>query len=287
MTTALRSRSFLRSLALAATPLLLALGLVLPGCATSREVAQIVANSNAAMLAGRFEQAGLPGAAPGAGAQAVQQEYDRIEAFIAAHQEPQFLDTTTPLRLRQAVLLLNNGQTSLAKAAFAQVDASHLHTARDQALKRSERTLLWWFANSTKENWTDTDRQESKAALAQLQSEQEALGDSPDIRDYLAEMRAWIGIVAAKHTTEENKVRAFLVDALDAYAKIFTADDLQAVAAPATPAAGQPVLGPEMRRRLRAPAVLEQARTINKALGDRGAGTHVATPVFDAWIHRP
>jgi hypothetical protein len=261
----------------------LVLGLAFAGCATQREVAQIVANSNAAMLASRFDLAVAPGGDPGASAAAVQQEFDRIEAFVAAHADPQFLGTTTPLRLRQAVLLLNAGQLNLAKAAFAQVDGQHLHTARDQALLRSKDTLLWWFGSSKKANWDDADRSASKQAMAQLQGEQERLGDSPDVRDYLAEMRAWIGIVAAKHTLDANKLRSHVKDALDGYAKIFTADDLQALDA-ATAGPNPPQLGPELRRRVRSKAVLDQARDINRQLA-AAERVHVDTPAFEQRIN--
>ena len=127
-------RSARRPLQRLLAPLLLVLGLVVAACATQNQVAQIVASSNAAMLAGRFDLAVAPTAGPD-GKDAVQQEYDRIEAFLATHADPQYLDLTTPLRLRRAVLLLNDRQLNLAKAAFAEVDRGHLHTTRDRELQ--------------------------------------------------------------------------------------------------------------------------------------------------------
>ncbi len=76
-------RSLPRCLAVSVTPLLLALALARPGCAPRKQVAEIVAQSDAAMLAGQF---GLP--EPGAtatGKAAWQEASDRIETFIAAH----------------------------------------------------------------------------------------------------------------------------------------------------------------------------------------------------------
>lgn len=272
-----------RWLALAATPLLLTVALALTGCATKNQVARIVAQSNAAMLAGQFD---LP-TATGNGTQPVWQvESDRIEAFIASHAGPQQTNTTAPLRLRQAMLLLSHGQTGLAQAAFNQIGPRHLHTPRDQALQRSQRTLLWWFANSTAAAWTETDWTECNKALDQLQDEQTRLADSPEIRDYLAEMRAWVGIAAAKKPLGPAKVRQYLSDALNVYAGIFTPADLQIIAA----GTEQQLPGPEaltvdVRRRLRAKAVLDQARSINAMLKLNGeAAAPAAAPAFNRWV---
>ena len=161
-------RSARRPLQRLLAPLLLVLGLVVAACATQNQVAQIVASSNAAMLAGRFDLAVAPTAGPD-GKDAVQQEYDRIEAFLATHADPQYLDLTTPLRLRRAVLLLNDSQLNLAKAAFAEVDRGHLHTTRDRTLLDNKDTLLWWFRVSRNENWTDDDRAASKRSMDEVQ----------------------------------------------------------------------------------------------------------------------
>lgn len=268
-----------RPLARALAPVLVLLGLLVAACATQNQVAQIVASSNAAMLAGRFDLAVAPTAGPD-GKDAVQQEYDRIETFLADHQDPQYLDLTTPLRLRRAVLLLNNRELNLAKAAFAEVDGAHLHTARDRALLEHKDTLLWWFGASARKDWTDGDRAAAKQAMVELLPAQERLGDSVDIRDYLAEMRAWIGIVAAKHAMGEGVIRSLLEDALRGYATIFDDDDLKALKVVPT---GAVALGPKLRRQLRARAVLDQARTLNLQLANENRA-QVGTPAFEEWI---
>lgn len=238
-------------------PLLLVLTLSFAGCATRQQVADIVAGSNAAMLAGSvlLPEPNAQGTPP-----AWQTESARIDAFIAAH--PNQPATTAPLRLRQAMLLLAHAQFHLARAAFNAVDSEALHTARDQALKRHERTLLWWFANSTKATWDDTDRAQARTSLRELQEEQRRLNHSPEIRDYLAEMRAWIGLAAARQSSSEAK--ALLEDALDTYAETFTAEDLVSLLTGQEQLPDLKALGPDVRRRLRAKAVIADAQQLNR-----------------------
>jgi hypothetical protein len=275
-------RSSGRSLATIITPLALALALILPGCVTRRQVSDIVAQSNAALLAGQFD---LPTAVDTAAPPVWQRESDRIDAFIAAY--PDQSTTTAPLRVRQAMLLLGHRQISLAQAAFNQVQIGDLHTDRDQALKRSERTLIWWFACSTNDTWTATDWAESAAALQQLRQEQATLAASPDIRDYLAEMRAWIGLSAARQSASGARARAFIQDALDVYAGIFTAADLAALAAGQERLPDLKALGSDIRRRLRVKAVLNEAQQLNARLTQANeAAAHPQTREFDQWINR-
>jgi hypothetical protein len=176
--------------------------------------------------------------------------------------------------------LLAGGQFDFAEAAFNQVFLDDLPTARDQALKRNQETLLWWFANSTTHAWTANDQALADRALTNLKDEQSRLADSPEIRDYLAEMRAWIGLSAARQSTSTNRMRDRIEESLNVYSWIFTPDDLLVLAgdsageaAPKTPA--------NLRRRLRARALLDVARELNIS---RNLGAHPETPEFDAWI---
>ncbi len=269
-------RRFTRTLTACTLPLLLTLGLLMAGCATRRQVAEIIAHSNASMLAG---QIGLPDAAGGSDRAPWQEAVERIDAFVVAH--PDQPDTTAPLRIRQAMLLLAYRQFGLAEAAFNAAAPTHLHTDRDKALKRQQATLLWWFATSTNETWTAADQASAETAMAALKEEQAALEGSPEIRDYLAEMRAWIGLAAAKQTVSASRARVRLEDALDVYAAIFTADDLGSVAGVEQRAAPG-VLGPEVRRRLRARPVLAQAKKQNQQ--DR-LGAHPQNATFNRLIN--
>ncbi len=238
-------------------PLLFALVLAFTGCATRKQVANIVTQSNAAMLAGQF---GLPEASASGTNPSWQAESGRIDEFIAAHPDQPAIEA--PLRIRQAMLLLTHGQFNLAAAAFNAASLDDLHTARDQALKRNDRTLLWWFASSTKKNWADSDHSQSDAALKALKEEQAQLADSPEIRDYLAEMRVWIGLSAARQTSAEegNTPKVIFEDALDVYAEIFTPEDLVILLTGREQLPDPSALGPEVRRRLRAKAVIASAK---------------------------
>jgi hypothetical protein len=282
MNTPARSPRSIRDLWVAfATPLLLAAALALTGCATRQQVAEIITQSNATMLGAQFE---LPAPSGPGEAPRWKQESDRIDAFITAH--PNQKATTAPLRVRQAMLLLSYHQIGLAQAAFNQVQMGDLHTDRDQALKRSERTLVWWFGHSTNALWVDSDFSEAKAALKQLEAAQAQLAASPEIRDYLAELRAWIGLSVAKHRTSPAAVREAIADALDVYAGIFTTTDLAMLAAGMERLPDPSALAPDVRRRLRAKAVLDEAKLLNAQLKQAGETTAQArTPQFNQWIN--
>jgi hypothetical protein len=271
------SRFLTRVLTAFAAPLLLAFTLAFTGCATRTEVAEIVARSNAAMLAGQF---GLPSPTATGHEPAWQTESDRIESFIAAHPGQETI--TAPLRNRQAMLLLTHGQFSLAEAAFNQVQETNLLTPRDQALKRTQETLLWWFASSTKSSWTASDWKHYTNSLERLKEEQARLAESPEIRDYLAEMRAWIGLAAARHSTAGDTMRTRLEEALNAYAETFTEADLYILAGGADVQPGSKTLPDEVRRRLRAKAVLDSARELNQK---RKLGAQLKEPVFQDLIN--
>lgn len=252
------SRQFPRRFGVCVAPWLLTLALLLPGCATRRQVAEIVAHSNAAIVAG---QIGLPDARGDLSRAPWQEASERIEVFIAAH--PDQPATTAPLRIRQALVLLAYQQFNLAEAAFNAADPANLHTDRDKALKRHQGTLLWWFANSTNDTWTTVDQAKAQAGMEALKAEQTALEGSPEIRDYLAEMRAWIGLSAAKQTASVGRARERLEETLNVYAEIFTPEDLVILAAGREQLPDPNALGPEVRRRLRAQLVLAQARKQN------------------------
>lgn len=264
---------WLAALALGAT-------LLVSGCVTDDQVRTIVATSNAAMLTGQLgEPATKPGDTPAA---AWQDANASVEAFIAAH--PDQPEVIAPLRIRQAMLLLAQGQTSLAQAAFESADAAHLHTDRDEALKRQQEHLLWWFGTSSADTWSEADQTAAAEARASLKTEYARLERSPEIRDYLAEMCAWIGLAAAKQTTSEQTRRERLEEALDEYATIFTTADFEILQKGAENLAGPKSLTTDVRRRLRGRVLLEEARQYN--LGN-AIGAHPRNTTFDAIINKP
>src|SRR6478736_202859 len=122
-------------------PRLLPLFLVLlvAGCATRDEVQNAVNAANVAALSSELN----PGAAGAIGSTNVAEASRRIEAFIAAN--PEQKSANASLRVRQAVMLLQNGQTNLARAAFNAASLDDLKgSTRDQALKQLQETLIWY-----------------------------------------------------------------------------------------------------------------------------------------------
>ena len=252
-----RSRCRLRSFT---AKLLLGAALIFAGCTTPQEVARLVQETNVAMLSSQLGGlAQTNEASPGPSAQ---QGNEQIEAFIAAH--PDQLALTAPLRIRQAMLYLATKKPNLARAAFDSVAKENLHTERDQALTRNADTLIWWFSNSTTDTWSDQDRNAARKALLDLEKEQQVLKGSPDIRDYLAEMRAWIGLTAVRQAPDIDKMRADLENTLNVYADSFEAAELLNFENAVAPLPELKALTSAARRRVRAGIVLAQARTLNR-----------------------
>jgi len=192
-------------------------------------------------------------------------------------------EITAPLRIRQAMLLLVNKQSNLAKATFDSVAATDLHTDRDQALKRNAEHLIWWFSHSASDTWTTSDQLKATSALKALAQTQDSLASSPEIRDYLAEMRAWIGLAAARQTTSASEARQRIEDALDVYSRIFSTHDIELLKAGNEPLAGTDALSPDVRRRVRARAVLTIAKKQNVS---DSLGAHPKNATFDALVNR-
>lgn len=259
--------------------LLLAVTGGIAGCITAPEVAKIVAQSNAAMLAGQL--GGLPSPEGKSGnAESLSAASARIDAFVEAHADQK--QVVAPLRIRQAMLLLAHQQFNSARSAFDAASIGDLVTARDQALKRNQAHLLWWFAASGKKIWTAEDFAAAGKALDDLKAEHGKLTGSPEIRDYLGELRAWIGVTHAGRSTSPDRARALLVDALDQYANLFTPAELELIATDQNPPGGETSVGQELRRRLRAKAVLATARKINM---EAGLSAQPTTGVFARMIN--
>jgi len=259
--------------------LLFAVALACTGCVTAPEVAKIVAQSNAAMLAGQLGALPTPDGKSG-NAETLSAASARIDAFIEAHADQKQI--VAPLRVRQAMLLLAHQQFNSARSAFDAANAGYLVTARDQALKRNQAHLLWWFAASGRKIWSNDDFTAASKALVDLKAEHAKLEGSPEIRDYLGELRAWIGVTYAGRSTNPDRARALLVDALDQYATLFTPAELELIATDQNPPGGEASVGQEQRRRLRAKAVLTAARKINT---EAGLSAQPATAVFARLIN--
>jgi hypothetical protein len=185
--------------------------------------------------------------------------------------------------VRQALLLLAHQQFSLAQAAFDATTENNLHTDRDRALKQNSAHLVWWFSRSTASTWSADDQESARRALARLGEAQESLSRSPEIRDYLAEMRAWIGLAAAKQSGSPDVARARLVEALDMYARTFSEHDLVILGQGSEQLPDLKALNSDVRRRLRGRSLLDAARLQNKS---DELKAHPANATFDLLINR-
>jgi len=257
----------------------LSFALLFSGCATRDRVSTLDAQSNAAMISSQLGD--LPQKDGERSAPPFTESNRQIEAFIVAH--PGQNEITAPLRIRQAVLLLANKQSNLAKAAFDSVAEADLHTDRDRALKHNAEHLIWWFSQSANDTWTANDQSKAVSALKALTQAQDSLGNSPEIRDYLAEMRAWIGLAAARQTTSLAEARKRLEDALNVYTRIFSAHDFELLKEVNEPSSGVSPTSPDVRRRLRARAVLTHAQKQNES---DSLGAHPQNATFDAIVNR-
>lgn len=257
----------------------LSFALLFTGCATQEQVTSLDAQSNAAMISSQLGD--LPQKDGEKSAQTFAESNRQIEAFIAAH--PDQKEITAPLRVRQAMLLLANKQSNLATAAFDSVAETDLHTDRDRALKQNAAHLIWWFSHSSSDTWTASDQSKAASALKALALAQESLSNSPEIRDYLAEMRAWIGLAAAKQTTSAGEARLRLEDALDIYARIFSASDFELLKAGRESAPDIHAVSQDVRRRIRARAVLTMAQKQNQS---DALGAHPKNAFFNGFVNR-
>ena len=251
----LLSNSFVRFLRRSSVVSALAAEILLvDGCATQRQAQQVVAETNAALLAAGVPDVQLQPDGRGGGADDWQNSSRKIDAYIAAHPDERV--TIGALRVRQGVLLLANRQYDLAQAAFNA--ATDLKTDRDKALKALSPWLGWWYQHSADPTLNPLQRGKAGEALTAFDAQIAKVRGSPDIRDFLAEMRTYIGLKLASEEQGETK-RATFVDSLNRYSEIFTPEDLDALAQGNLKPSSSAVTVTE-RRRLRALAVIEKAK---------------------------
>lgn len=198
-----------------------ALALVI-GCATQREVEDIVARANFASIAPEIGLAAEPSGRPGAPAPDWPAASARIEQFIAAH--PDNPATIAALRLRQATLLLQNKQWHLASNSFAQAERKHLHSARDRAINDLSGSFLWWYAVAGSPEGIEVN--EGTNALARISRQWSGLKDPRDegVRDFLGAMRAWIGLRMANDARGGDAVN-FFTNSLNTYSAMLPAGE--------------------------------------------------------------
>lgn len=234
--------------------------LLLSGCVTRQAVEDIVETSNARMIAVQLAGEPLPSGRPFDTADSGWKVLSaRIDAFVEAY--PEQTAMVNAVRIRQAMLLMSYRQYNQAEAVFDQVDSGELTSARDRALYNVREPLLWWFELDKTTAMAPAQFEAADEALATLQAEVDRLQDSPEIRDYLAEIRVWIALYSGLQTTSAERATAYVENGIDPYARIFTPGDLAALGQRATTEAFEdsPVA---VRRRLRAREVADYAAEV-------------------------
>ena len=182
---------------------------------------------------------------------------ERIDALLATNPGP---TTVASLRIRQAVIYLNQKQYNRAAEAFEAADAAKLVSPRDQALKQVAPDLIWWFRTAPLPNIPDVEMARAQAVMQSLKAQIAKRQDSPDVRDLLAEMRAWVGLKYFAALSSRNKQKAVMEDTINEYATIFTAADLAYLCAPSRVSDNSPLEA--QRRRLRAGPVINRQRSM-------------------------
>ena len=229
--------------------------LFVTGCVSNSEVVRQLEATNKALLISTVPGEVLPDTSQKK-VEPWEEPSARIDAFIAAH--PDDITTASALRVRQAMLLLAYKQYNLAGASFDQ--ATQLHLARDRALKALKEELIWWF----KVDQTKAPGNEVDDVIEAFSKQIAILNGAPEnesIRDYLAEMRAWIQLYVVKKTIgRKNKARD-IGSAMDNYAETLTDDDIIAINTGKITSGLGPV-SLQARRQIRAMEVIKHAAGI-------------------------
>lgn len=266
-----------------ARPAWLFLAVLLAGCVTKTEVQDLVRDSNYdALMAETSAPAALLSAdAKGAKAKTTAEPVvSRIEAFIAQH--PDSPSLTHPLRLRQAIVYLNQKSFANADAAFAAIDEKNLHTARDLTLFHVHESLAWWFEHATDAGgpFIRDEAGQARAVMEDFKRAAASADAAPDLQDYLREARAWAALKLAGE--QEGAQRAQTIkDALDLCATPFTAKEEKLLAAAAKLDRESPPFDRSLRLALRLDTLLDQAAKLARDL-DPGQRPKLANPAIQA-----
>lgn len=202
---------------------------LLGGCVTADQVREIVEGANRESLVANLagEGADLQPERRQGQVAAWEKEVTRIEDFIVNH--PEQSRTNNALRVREAVLLLNAGQTNLARAVFSEVDRGELAGERDLAIYDARDHLLWWYGLGTA--MSAADRTKAQAALNGLAGVADALERSGYVRRFLEETRVRIALRLAQSLSDSASIRSVLDEAIARYEAQFDAVDREAIQA--------------------------------------------------------
>lgn len=196
------------------------------GCATTKQVQQIVSQSNAAML----DVPGLEVTADSSDPDKWKEAVARIDRLI--EQNPSQTTLVATLRVRQAMLLTTYRQFVTATEAWGLVDSSGLVTDRDEALYDLHAHLVWWFQRAGESAFGTDDIERAERATSDFAERCDRLERGSGIRFYLETMRALIALKAANSVNTfdnedlQQQVSQEMADAIERLASQYDQEDV-------------------------------------------------------------
>ena len=221
----------LRILPLAAVLAALALS---AGCVTSTEVKKIVNNANYQALVAStpgLEPGGIP--ADGKLDESTEDARRHLSVFLEAHKDDKYL--TGALRLRQALLYLNQRAFALAGTTITGIEDGDLQSPRDKAILAAFDSLKWWseYAPETDAAAFHASQEgNARSHMKSLKDQADKLTDLPDLRDYFLEMRAWIGLKLALSTRDWPTAKGYIEEVVNDWTQTFSPAELAAASTP-------------------------------------------------------
>lgn len=197
--------------------------LSLSACLTSKQVKDIVNESNSAIIvASMSSQGGVMEVEPSAPkTDGWQKEVEKIEKFIANN--PDQVATNNALRIREAVLLLNVGQPNLASAVFAEVQCVDLGNSRDRAICDAQKPLIWWYGLGT--TISEEQREIGREQIKQIGKVADGLERTSPTRRMFEQIRVRAAIRLAESLSDMESIKEILNESLGRYEKQFNQAD--------------------------------------------------------------
>jgi hypothetical protein len=202
--------------------ILVLMAVSLSACLTSKQVKDIVDESNSAIIVASMSSQGeimdVEPATPKTNSW--QKEVEKIEQFITNN--PDQVATNNALRIREAVLLLNVGQPNLARAVFSEVQCAELGNSRDRAICDAQEPLIWWYGLGTT---IPEQRDKVRKEIDSLGKVADGLPKTSPTRRMFEQIRVRAAIRLAESLSEPGDVKNVLNEALTRYEEQFSEQD--------------------------------------------------------------
>ncbi len=283
---------------------LLLVALLVGGCATKGQVEDIVAESNALLIAQAEQRAAedlladsallMPSAEAGQPLEesAVWRTVQEIDAFLEDH--PDLTQANNALRVRKAVLLAFAGQPNMAKAAFEAYTPGD-GNARDEGLYRNHDTLTWWWGTSADAPRSNSEIAAARADLppriealtAALTDERTRPPRGSEIQLYLAAVRAHMQWKLASTGETRPEIAQALREGLAAYCGEFDAAEQARVQAWMREDFSELGALPAERWRMYGQAEVVRDRYVASMQDALSAGADPAWPEACDWLTKP